>query len=73
MFNEGIVMLVSNGRWVVLAVNHLLLMPSLLCWTELLFSVCLRGPILHAFYHLPVASVIIRSGVVVIPSMWAPA
>jgi len=62
-----------NGWWVVLAVNHLWLVPSLPCWTELLFSVCLGGPTLHAFYHLPVASVMIRSGVVVIPSMWTPA
>ena len=37
------------------------LVPGLSCWTELLFAACLEGPMLHAAYDVPVASVTIRS------------
>jgi len=52
--------------WVVLAVNNFTLVPSMCYWIELLFAACLGGPMLHAAYDMPVASVTIRS--VVIPS-----
>ena len=47
--------------WVVLAVNNFTLVPSMSYWIELLFAACLGGPMLHAAYDMPVASVTIRS------------
>jgi hypothetical protein len=42
-------MMAFNGWWLVLAVNHLWLVWSLPCWTELLFGACLGGPIASCF------------------------
>ena len=64
VWNDGLQWLMA--WWVVLAVNNFTLVPSMSYWIELLFAACLGGPMLHAAYDMPVASVTIRS--VVIPS-----